>query len=83
VLQNLEELRVVRVAAPVEGEGEGAEARVAGQGVQGVQGGEGVVGEVEGVKELHVSDAVAGVDEVVAEVHAAQQQVEAQALHWR
>ena len=83
MLQNLEDLRVIRIAAPVEGEGEGAEARVAGQDVHRLQGGEGIVREVEGVKELHVGDAVACVDQVVAEVHGAQEQVEAKALRWR
>ena len=33
--------------------------------------------------ELHVGDAVECVDQVVAEVHGAQDQVEAQALRWR
>jgi hypothetical protein len=80
VLQNLKNLSVVRITAPVEAKSEGVEASVADEDVHGLQAAEGVVGEIERVEEEHVGDAVACVDEVVAEVHDAHVRVLTQAL---
>ncbi len=60
------------------------QARVAGENLYGLNTAEGVVGKVKGVKELHVGNALACIDEVVAKVQHAHVQVLAQALHaWR
>ncbi len=57
------------------------QARVAGENLYGLNTAESVVGKVKGMKELHVGNALAFIDEVVAKVQHAHVQVQAQALH--
>ena len=77
----MEDLGVIRVATPVEREGKMVETSVAGEDLQRLQTAERVVGEVKRVEEQHVGDALACVNEVVAEVHHAHVQIQTQALH--
>ena len=57
------------------------QARVAGKNLYGLNIAESVVGKVKGMKELHVGNAVASIDEVVAKVQHPHVQIQAQALH--
>lgn len=80
LLQHVENVRVVRIATPVEGEAQGVEARVAGQSLQELHAAEGIVGQVESVEQQHVGYALACVDQIVTQVHDANLQIRAQAL---
>jgi hypothetical protein len=82
LLQHVENLRVVRIATPVEGEAQGVKAGVAGQNLQELHAAEGIVGEVEGVEQQHVGDALACVDQIVTQVHDANLKIRAQALQF-
>ena len=57
------------------------QARVAGENLYGLNTAESVVGKVKGMKELHVGNALAFIDEVVAKVQQFNVHVQAQALH--
>lgn len=71
---------MIRVTTPVERKGKMVETSVAGKDLQSLQTAERVVGEVKRVEEQHVGDALACVNEVVAEVHHAYVQIQTQAL---
>ncbi len=57
-------------------------AGVAGQNLQELHAAEGIVGEVEGVEQQHVGDALACVDQIVTQVHDANLKIRAQALQF-
>ncbi len=71
---------MICIAKPVEGESKGIEAGVAGQDLQGLHRTESVMGQIERMEEQHVSDALARINQVVAEIHNAQVHIRAQAL---
>ncbi len=81
LLQHVENLPVIRVATPIERESEGVQATVTCKDLYGLNTADSVVGKVERMKELHVGNAVASIDEVVAKVQHPHVQIQAQALH--